>query len=275
MLDNENEKIDWAVRVFRPILKDLRIPNLIEENYSYGFVKGASYPSLIRENMANCILIVLKYDFANPDNTGLFIWRYKENKNSYILYILLNKKLFENGNSSVFRKAISTHEFLHCIAAMLTFSRLQTISLIRNLQKKMSKRFHYIKNSDGINILNNLRISFKDKTAELEYKRFDDEHFRTGDEDFIASYSDLYKNLLLSYDLFCEEGFFDTDKKEEFFKHKKNNNQNAMLNILKEVTIALSEKKALDKTFIINRIEEFYPKIETDFKKYDSKKGRG
>ena len=138
----------------------------------------------------------------------------------------------------------------------------------------MSKRFHYIKNSDGINILNNLRISFKDKIAELEYKRFDDEHFRTGDEDFIASYSDLYKNLLLSYDLFCEEGFFDTDKKEEFFKHKKNNNQNAMLNILKEVTIALSEKKALDKAFIINRIEEFYPKIETDFKKYDSKKGR-
>lgn len=98
------------------------------------------------------------------------------------------------------------------------------------------------------------------------------EHFRTGDEDFIASYSDLYKNLLLSYDLFCEEGFFDNDKKEKFFKYKKNNNPNAMLNILKEVIIALSEKKALDKTFIINRIEEFYPKIETDFKKYDTKK---
>ena len=141
----------------------------------------------------------------------------------------------------VIRKNISTHEFVHCIAAMMTFSRLQTVLLIKNLQNKMMKRFHYTKQSDGVNILNNLRNSFKEN--EPEPKIFDDSHFRTGDEDFQPLYSDLYKNLLLSYDLFCEKGFFDDTQKKKYYEYRKENNSEAMIKILKEIIKSLSDKK--------------------------------
>jgi len=260
---NIERTIDWAVKVFRPVLKELHIGQLSSKPYNY--VLGGDYPALIRENMANCLLIVQKCKFLNPSNAGLFIWRYKESKKSYVLYILLSEKLFEQNTLPVIRKNISTHEFVHCIAAMMTFSRLQTVLLIRNLQNKLAKRFHCSEQFDGVNILNNLRNSFKEN--EPEPKIFDDAHFRTGDEDFQPLYSDLYKNLLLSYDLFCEKGFFDDTQKKKYYKYQKENNLEAMVKMLKELIKSLSEKKALDINFIIARIEEFYPKIEDDLKR--------
>lgn len=259
MQDKETQRLDWALSVFRPILKDLNISKLNGTSPTY--ILGADYPQLIRGNMANCLLVVSQYDFTDKENTGIFVWRYRASKNSFVLYILLNKTLFENDNLKIMRKAVSIHEFVHCVAAMLTFSRLKTEDLIIRLQEKMKKQFHYIKTSDGYEILKSLRKVLKND--DIAHKTFDDEHFRTGNEDFIASYADLYEEFLLSYKLFCETGFFDADKRKLFLSYKKQHNSDGMVNVLLEVIKSLSEDKCLDITFIVNRLKKFLPKILT------------
>lgn len=258
--------LEWAVKTFRPLLKDLEIPKL---KAKYNQILTSEYKIFNKYNMSNCVIIVSQYKFSKPEYKGVFVWQYSKEEDFYALYIVLNSNLFENTQAiKIVRKAVSTHEFVHCVAALMTLSRLKTQALIENLHNRMKKKFHALTDNDVENIFKDLKKSLKDIKA-TQIETFPDEHFRVGGEDFIDSYSDLYRNLLLSYELFCSNEFFNIDKKLDFFKLIKDNNMDKALNLILKIVHDLEDKKALDFEFIIHRVrEEFLPKIQEEMKSY-------
>ena len=219
MTDNAEERnIEWAIKVFRPLLKDLNISHL-EKKDERRQILTADYKLFIRHSMDKCVIIVCRYNLYQDHHQGIFVWQYNEKEDFYALYIILNNNLFSPSKTqAIVRKAVSVHEYVHCVAAMLALSRLKTKKLIEILQSRMSKRFHALTIFDVGDIISDLRKSKKDKKLK-PIDTFDDDHFRIEWEDFQASYAVLYRNLLLSYELFCEEGFFDTEKRNKFINY--------------------------------------------------------
>lgn len=248
--------IEWAVKVFRPLLKDLSISTLSNtENFRQ--ILTAGYKEFIRHHMDNCVVLVCRHNLTKEEYQGIFVLQYNREENFYALYIILNDNLFAP-EKKVIRKAVSIHEYVHCVAAMLALSRLETAKLINRLHKKITERIHALTVIDANNILNDLKKSKDIQSLDT----FDDKHFRIEWEDFQASYADLYRNLLLSYELFCEKGFFDIEKRQQFDKCIKEKKSQEAWTILVNVMQNLAEKKHLDDNFVHNRLmDDFLVKI--------------
>lgn len=256
----EEKTVTWALKTFRPLLKDLDIQNVSSEPK---IIFASKYKVFNRYNMANCVVIIKSKEFLDKNASGIFVLQYDEDTNLYVLHIILNKKLFENEdfNLRIKRKAVGVHEFTHCVAAMLTFRLLQSKVLIEILNKRMESKIHSLNEKELENLLREFTLPFEEKNRN-RISTFPDEHFRTNSEDFRGSYEELWRNFLLSYDLFCEEPFFTEDKRKQFKALLKDNKKREAAELLANVIKPLSEKKALDKNFIIQRIsEEFMNKI--------------
>ena len=212
--------------------------------------------------MANCVIVVKCKRFDNSDGLGAFVWQYDSATNFYALHIILNEELYTNEEMElrIKRKATGVHEFTHCVAAMLTFSRLQTPALIDLLNTRMSKTFHVLSKEDLESLFKELTMSFEEKLKTPSI--FPDEHFRTGGEDFPDSYENLLRNFLLSYDLFCEDNFFNKEKLQDFNDLIKQGKRREAVQVLVSVIEPLSTAKALSQHFIQQRIvEEFLETI--------------
>lgn len=258
----EQAEIDKNVKLFRPLLKDLQLQTI--SCIGYRCVLTSEYRLFNRFNMANCAVIVSQYSFSNMEYKGVFIWQYDQEEDFYVLYIILNRNLYGSNtlDERIIRKAVSVHEFTHCVAALLTISRLKTSALIISLQKKMAQSFHALRTSDITNIFKDLAMSLNDRKA-MQTENFDDSHFRTGGEVFSASYSDLYRHLLLSYDLFCEKDFFNSDIREKFYACIRGDDITGSTNILIAIIQKLVEKKSLDKKFVVQQVTTFFlPRME-------------
>lgn len=246
----EKRDLEWATKIFRPLLKDLNIAHLTSGNTQ---VFTADYRAFIQRNMDNCIVIVCCHKLSQEHHQGLFIWQYNEKEHFYALYIVLNTNLKAD---SVARKAISVHEYVHCVAAMLAFSRLKTKDLINILHARMSKRFHVLTSIDVDKILKDL--NGKNKSTPKKLDTFDDPHFRIEWEDFQASYAELYRNLLLSYELFCEKGFFDDVAREKLHQYLRQANSDGAISLLSDVTDAIASRKRLDRDFVFQRVMQIF-----------------
>lgn len=262
MNTNVDEKsLDWALKTFRPLLKALKLQEVKSEPF---LVYASRFRIFNRYNMANCVIVAITKEFTNKDDRGLFIWQYNEKNNFYALYIILNKSLYENNDidTRFQRKATGIHEFTHCVAAMMTFSRLQSKALVKIMQERMAEQIHTL-DKKALELML-LRLTKSSDENQNRDEPFPDSHFRTGGEDFTGEYDRLVKNFLLSYELFCEDEFFNTEKKKEFQKcFKEKGEAVAIQDYILPVIISLSEKKALSIPFIVQRIsEEFYKKIK-------------
>jgi hypothetical protein len=256
----DNKDTSWAIKTFRPLLKALKLQEVKSEPL---ILLTSTFKIFHRYNMSNCVIIVKIREFTNKDDRGIFIWQYNEENNFYALHIIINKILYNNNDidTRIKRKATGVHEFTHCVASMMIFSRLQSKILRETLQERMAKKIHSL---DRIS----LELLFKELTMDYEDKKknnisiFPDDHFRISGDDFTGFYDDLSRNFLLSYELFCEEDFFNTDKQKMFHDYLKHNEKTEAMKLLISVIKPLSEKKALSQHFIIQRInEEFLNKI--------------
>lgn len=261
--NKDTRTIEWAVNLFRPVLIDLNIPNLKDKNE----LCTSNYKLLCRYHMDRCDIIVKRFHFSNENYKGVFIWRYIAEIDTFVLYIIVNDNLFTRATSEerIYRKAITTHEFTHCIATILTSERLNDKTLIKRQSDKLKKRFHAIEQNDIKNLMTDVSISMTEPES-ARLLAFPDEHFRTGDEDFVPMYNDLYRNMLLSYSLFTE--FFDNDKRKQFKAfYKKGDKLNAS-KIIASVLADISTKKCLDINFVLARFrEEFVSKALKDLSK--------
>ena len=259
-MGTEKRDEQWAIKVFRPLLKDLKLQEKKKEPFT---VFTSQYQIFHRYNMTNCMIEVKTKVLSSKDARGLFIWQYDEEANFYVLRIILNPVLFDTDDIElrIRRKATGIHEFTHCVASMLLFSRLQSKVLIEKMQVKMSATFHTLDESALEALFNELTMSY-DKKVRDNIITFPDEHFRIGGEEFDGSYDILARNFLLSYELFCEDDFFNQTKQKEFKELLKQGKQTDALKLLISVIEPLSIKKALSQHFIIQRInEEFLQRI--------------
>lgn len=257
----DDRNILWALKTFRPLLQALKLQEVKSEPF---LVFASQFKIFHRYNMANCVVIVKTKEFANKDDRGIFIWQYDEETNFYALYIVLNPLLFADSDieTRIKRKATGVHEFTHCVAAMMTFSRLQSKALIQIMHNRMAQQIHSL-DKNSLELL--LKELTKPYSADIKENVpiFPDDHFRTGGEDFTGLYDELVRNFLLSYELFCEQDFFNTEKQKQFKDFLKNEKQEDALRLLISVIEPLSKKKALSIHFIIQRInEEFLPKLQ-------------
>lgn len=250
----------WALKTFRPLLKALKLQEAKSEPLT---VFPSQYKTFHRHNMTNCVIVVKTKAFTNKDDRGIFIWQYNKESDFYALYIVLNSLLFADSNleTRIKRKTTGVHEFTHCIAAMMTFSRLQSKALIQTMHERMARQFHSLDKNSLELLLKELTKPFNADLRE-SVPVFPDDHFRTGGEDFAGKYDELAKNFLLSYELFCEQEFFCSEKQRQFKDFLKRNQKEDALRLLVSVIKPLSDKKALSVHFIIKRIdEEFLQKL--------------
>ena len=250
----------WALKTFRPLLKALKLQEAKSEPLT---AFPSQYKTFHRHNMTNCVIVVKTKAFTNKDDRGIFIWQYNKESDFYALYIVLNSLLFADSNleTRIKRKTTGVHEFTHCVAAMMTFSRLQSKALIRTMHERMARQIHPLDK-------NSLALLLKELTKPLNADLresvpvFPDDHFRTGGEDFTGKYDELAKNFLLSYELFCEQEFFGSEKQRQFKDFLKQKRQEDALRLLVSVIEPLSDRKALHIHFILQRInEEFLQKL--------------
>ncbi len=253
--DTQAAVLEHAVKIFRPLLKDLKL----QELESLALVFTDNYKAFIRQHMTNCVIVAKRHKFTKENYKGVFIWQYDRETKMYALYIIINDNMYNSDeNDGIYRKAVTTHEFVHCVAALQTLARLNTEVLIERQHEKLSRSFHAIEQSDLKNLMTDLTLSMINPDA-AQLLTFSDSHFRTGDEDFKAKYSDLYRNLLLSYDLFRE--YFTDELYTQFAKLCQESTDKAA-ELFTEIIRRLAKEKRLSVNFIVKRMtEEFIPRL--------------
>lgn len=246
--------VEWAVHTFRPLMHDLQIGELkVNEHHQINTFDDLYYSNMVKCHMDNCVIVVKRIRFSKADYKGVFIWQYDKKTELFSLYIFLNDSLYTNNN--VIRKAVSTHEFTHCTAAFMSISELETEVLIQNQMMKMTNSFHALKDSDIQKLMNDTILSLFPKVPKVQrFLEFPDEHFRTGNEDFQGSYSDLYSRLLFSYELF-KQYFTDEIVQQIFNQDKENvNSDNALVS---DMIKKIAKEKCLLKSFVEIRVRMF------------------
>lgn len=247
--------IDWAVKIFRPVLKDLCIAKL-EDNK---LIFTDNYSNLIKHKIIKCVIVIKKLKFAKSNHEGIFVWQYDKKTSMHALYILLNENLFRDNDTdfNIIKKAVIVHEFTHCVATMLTISQLETKLLIERQKERMKSRIHAIEGRDTAGLFVDMLImASRKKTEKIEdMLSFPDSHFRTGCEDFQQSYSELYCNLLFSYQMFLE--FFNESVFSEMQKAATVQNDSEIRKIIEKITRQIAKEKRLEINFVGKQIRQF------------------
>lgn len=251
---------EWAFELFRPVLKDLHLQSLAPKTCVLTSKKKYDFATL---NMNRCVIVAMRYKFANPNDKGVFVWAFNKAHGFYVLYIILNDNLYADGmgqDDCVKRKLVTTHEFTHCTAAMLSLSKIKSEQLIRSLQESMSKNVDVIQSVDVDGVMNEFskEMSAGISKVELSLRKFDDEHFRTNYEDFEGSYYDLNTSFLFSKQLF--EEYFNEISRQAFNEHIKREEFAEAVSIISRATEQVIKEKSLDRKFVLARIQnDFMP----------------
>ena len=248
---------EWAVDLFRPLIQKLRLQ---ESAQSPVLVKVSDFRNLVIKGMGRCLIFLQQRPLAdhNPPSKGYFVFVHHKEENLYILSIVIDSNLYrdESLESKVARKAVGVHEFCHCVAAMLSLAEVSSgSSVFEKLQDRLREKVTKTSSSDFINLM--AAFSNLGKNSDYLSQSFPDSHFRLGFEDFTGDYSELYINFLLPYSLVKE-----TVRDERLAGLKASlHNQENLVQLLIQLIDDLSRQKALDKRFVVNRLQALLPRL--------------
>lgn len=262
---------EWAYSIFRPLLRDLHLQSLQDRTYLR--TSNKKY-NLIKHHMERCVIVALRYKFSNENDKGVFVWTYDKKRKFYVLYIVINDNLYNanmNHEDCVKRKLVTTHEFTHCTAAMLSLSKICSEHLIDSLQKSMRKNVDVIQSVDVDSVMSEFKKEIsednKSEKTDLSFRKFDDEHFRTGYEGFEGSYYDLNSNFLFSKQLF--EEYFEKQEQLSFKEYIKQDFLQEAVILLKNASEAVIKEKHLDRKLVLNKIlTDLLPQYLAEAAKY-------
>lgn len=216
MLKNTQElrTVHWITHVFKPIVDEIDVCSLKADDQKC--IVLSDYPIFIRYGLERCIVLV-KYTDKLPYNShGVCITSYKKEENIFLFQIALNKTLSDDA-LCIKRKEVFIHEILHLIAALLSLARIRSAELMKKLREKLKEKVTLITEET----LANLREIMEKKASGNNNPIPDfDTHYRLGWEDFPASYSTLFEELMLSKKEF--ELVFTEEKQAEFKKNIQN-----------------------------------------------------
>jgi hypothetical protein len=167
-------------------------------------------------------------------------------------YIVLDTTFFINAKvPNEIRKAVAVHEFCHFLALLYASISTTEEILREKLRGRLSKIVDELTNEQVIKLyqlLNKMRPIGDDFS---DFEQTKDDHFRLNCENLDLSYSDLFRNFLLSRQMFDE--FFSKKYRDQFFNLLKDGKTQEALDIYLEISKTIAREKWLSEKFAINQ----------------------
>ncbi|MEE0886771.1 MAG: hypothetical protein UIB61_07685 [Treponema sp.] len=259
---NSNRNVEWAVETFRPLLKDLHLQNVSKDSPT--IIKTADFRNLIVKGMGRCIIAVQR-QVISDGQSGYCTFIYNKEYNLYILSIVIDENLFNNDSldSRTKRKALGIHEFVHCVAILMSISLLGTgpNPLIERLKSILNEKLTVTTSDDFTQLFKALGTIAENNDSQ-NISLFSDKHFRTGFEDFPDDYADLYLNFLFSYKLLKE--IINFERMETFKNLLLAKDSKRLVSFLNDIFNEIVENKALDRNFVMQRFCYFLPRLSCE-----------
>jgi hypothetical protein len=187
------------------------------------------------------------------NNRAKFISQYHKTTGIMACYIIMDETCFiEAKVLNEIRKAVAVHEFCHFLALIYASISTTEENLRERLKERLSKVIDNLTNEQVIKLYQ--LLSKQNPFSDDEFSTFEltrDDHFRLNCENLDLSYSDLFKNFLLSRQMF--EEFFDKENKERFYGLLKQDKTQEALDVYLDVTKRIAQEKWLSERFAINQ----------------------
>lgn len=261
-----NRNAEWAVDLFRPLLKKLHVQNVQEKPT---IVTTLNDRNFIIKGMGRFIIGIQKQSLADGQK-GYCVFIYKEEVNLYILSIVIDDSFFLNDTHKlrVQRKELAIHEFVHCAAIMMSTSLLGSgpNPLIERLKQILQDKLS-VTTTDDFNQLFAALGTIAQKKNYQKIGPLSDKHFRTGFEDFPDDYAELYLNFLFSYKLLKE--VINSERVETFKSLMLSKSSERLISFLQEILEEISDTKALEQEFVLDRIVQFLPRLAKELQQVE------
>jgi len=250
-LSGINTDIEKAVTVFRPVLQELNM----RDSSSIGIpvlLASPIFPNLRKiKNISNWILVILKTNL-HDGSRAKFLSQYDKSTGIMKSYIIIDQLLYvETIVPHITRKLVVVHEFCHFLSQIYACLSTSDDKFQEMLKKRLSKIVDVLTNEQAFKLyqlVNQYKRIGKNITS-LEETR--DDHFRLSCEDLELSYTDLFKNFLLSRKLFDE--YFNNNDRELFFTLLRNGQTQDALNLYIGIAKRIAEEKWLAEEFAVNQ----------------------
>jgi hypothetical protein len=250
-----NTDLESAVTCFRPILQRLKI-----RQGSFGFPVFLSlFPHLWNLNK-NCIWIITILRAEMPvESRAKFLAQYHKEEKIMECYIIVSNIFFVDVKvSNEIRKAVVVHEFCHFLALIYASVSTEESVLQENLRKRLSKIVDELTNDQVLKLyqlLNKVRQT-NDEFSTFEQTR--DDHFRLNYENLDLSYTDLFRNFLLSRQMLKE--FFLKGEIEDFSNLLHRGDTQEAIDLYTNKVKLIAQEKWLPENFAINQSIEILMK---------------
>jgi len=250
LLPGYNTDLESAVACFRPILQRLRIRQGVTELPVF----LSSFPHLWNLNK-NCTWLITILKTKMPEDCrAKFVSQYHSEAKIMECYIILSDIFFVDAKvPNEIRKAVVVHEFCHFLALIYASASTSEEILQKRLKERLAKTIDELTNDQVLKLyqlLNKVRpMNDNDDFTTFEQTR--DDHFRLNCEYLDLSYTDLFKNLLLSRQMIND--FFTREDVERFHNYLQNDNAQEAINMYIDIAIEISQEKWLPESFAINQ----------------------
>jgi hypothetical protein len=258
-LNGTNNDLEKAVACFRPILQELDIKNI--SSIGTPVLLGSYlFPNFKKVKGINkWVITILKANLI--DGRAKFLSQYDKTSGIMENYIILDNVLYVDAKvPNILRKAVVVHEFCHFLALVYACITVSEGNFQEILKSRLSKIVDVLTNEQTLKLyqlLNRVK-QLSDDFASFEQTR--DDHFRLNCEDLELSYSDLFRNFLLSRQLFDE--YFSNNEKENFYNLLQGGQTQNALDLYLNIARNIAEEKWLSKEFAenqaINILIKFY-----------------
>jgi len=253
-----NTDLEAAVVCFRPILQRLKI-----RQGATGFPVFLSlFPHLWNLN-SNDIWVITVLRAKMVDSRAKFIAQYHAHAKVMECYIILDDACFANVKvTHEIRKAITVHEFCHFLA--LIYASLSTSEdvLRKKLQERLSKTIDELTNEQVLRLYQFLNKTEPDDDEFSTFEQTRDDHFRLNCENLDLSYADLFRNFLLSRQMFDE--YFPKEERERFFNLLRHGSDQTAFTQYFDLAKRIAQEKWLPENFTRNQaiyiLRKFYLK---------------
>jgi len=250
-LSGINTDIEKALAVFRPVLQEL---NMRDSSLIGTPVLLASplFPNLRKaKNIRKWILVILKTNL-HDGSRAKFLSQYDKSTGIMKSYIIIDQILYvETKVPHITRKLVVVHEFCHFLSQVYACLSVSDNVFQEILKNRLSKIVDVLTNEQAFKLyqLVNKYKQIGKNIASLEETK--DDHFRLYCEDLELSYTDLFKNFLLSRELFDE--YFNNNDRQSFFILLRSGRTQEALDLYISIATRIAEEKWLAEEFAVNQ----------------------
>jgi hypothetical protein len=257
--------LESAIDCFFPILKSLQIKEDIDNNSMSVCLSYFPYLKEI-DSIKKWEIVILKANLCNEDNAAIFILKlndpqFKDSK--MICYIVIDRIFYiRNEKARVIhekRMIIAVHEFMHFLSYIYARLRNTPKAFLKILNERLSKKIDSLNNKEIFELYKTFdEISQSDNFTNSKHTR--DKHFRLGIDDTPLNYTDIYRNLMLSHQLF--DDYFSEQDKEKFSSLWREKKYGKALEFYENVAKRVAQEEWITEKFAIRQasyiLREYY-----------------